>query len=250
MVTLKDAKYAIAALIDEAVLCSDWEGRISLDESFALCSLKCLAIMSPGRVFLSGLPNCDKSAKRIWTLIELYYVCLQLGFEGIYKVRGLEQLMALQVDLRSQIEGISRGRRPAPCAAGCSTRRLFWPVCVARFPIGSIDRGPRSPLFSLVMSVMPTLSIAWHRTASEDGGRGANPGSPGPGSAAGFGSGRVRGASMKTLLLLLQGYLLGRTGSRVVGLLLLISLIWWAGPYVGLQSEVVRLGIIVTLLLA
>ena len=38
-------------------------------------------------------------------LLELFYICLQLGFEGVYKIKGLEQLMALQVDLRSQIEG-------------------------------------------------------------------------------------------------------------------------------------------------
>jgi len=37
-------------------------------------------------------------------ILELYYVCLQLGFEGVYRLRGLEQLMALQVDLRSQID--------------------------------------------------------------------------------------------------------------------------------------------------
>ncbi|KIH76527.1 type VI secretion system protein ImpL [Geoalkalibacter ferrihydriticus] len=54
---------------------------------------------------------------------------------------------------------------------------------------------------------------------------------------------------MKSFLLLLQGYLLGRTGSRVVGVLLLISLVWWAGPYVGLTNETLRLGIIVAILL-
>ncbi|MFV1984894.1 MAG: DotU family type IV/VI secretion system protein, partial [Thiohalomonadales bacterium] len=37
-------------------------------------------------------------------IIELYYVCLQLGFEGVYRLQGMEQLMALQVDLRSQLE--------------------------------------------------------------------------------------------------------------------------------------------------
>ncbi|MDO3379320.1 type VI secretion system membrane subunit TssM [Geoalkalibacter halelectricus] len=53
---------------------------------------------------------------------------------------------------------------------------------------------------------------------------------------------------MRSFLLLLQGYLLGRTGSRVVGVLLLISLVWWGGPYVGLTDETLRLWIIVAIL--
>jgi len=53
---------------------------------------------------------------------------------------------------------------------------------------------------------------------------------------------------MRTILLLLQAYLLGRTGSRLIGLVLLVSLIWWVGPYIGLGSETLRLGLIVGLL--
>jgi type VI secretion system protein ImpK len=36
----------------------------------------------------------------------VYYICLQLGFEGIYKVKGIEQLKALIVDIRAQIEDV------------------------------------------------------------------------------------------------------------------------------------------------
>ncbi|WP_305044505.1 type VI secretion system membrane subunit TssM [Geoalkalibacter sp.] len=53
---------------------------------------------------------------------------------------------------------------------------------------------------------------------------------------------------MKNLLLPLQAYLLGRTGSRLIGLVLLVSLIWWVGPYVGLADETLRLGLIAGLL--
>jgi type VI secretion system protein ImpK len=103
MVTLKDAKYAIAALIDEAVLCSDWEGRIRW-MSHSL-QLEMFGDHVAGEGFFERLAQLRQIGEANLELIELYYVCLQLGFEGIYKVRGLEQLMALQVDLRSQIEG-------------------------------------------------------------------------------------------------------------------------------------------------
>lgn len=53
---------------------------------------------------------------------------------------------------------------------------------------------------------------------------------------------------MKSFLLLLQAYLLGRTGSKIVGLMLLLSLVWWGGPYAGLTSETWRLAIIIAIL--
>ncbi|BCR03015.1 type VI secretion protein IcmF [Desulfuromonas versatilis] len=46
---------------------------------------------------------------------------------------------------------------------------------------------------------------------------------------------------MNKILIFLQAYLLGRSGSRFVGLLLLLSLVWWAGPHVGLDGERLRL---------
>ena len=49
---------------------------------------------------------------------------------------------------------------------------------------------------------------------------------------------------MNKFFIIIQAYLLGRTGSRLVGLLLLLSLVWWAGPSLGLQSENLRFAII------
>lgn len=46
---------------------------------------------------------------------------------------------------------------------------------------------------------------------------------------------------MKTFLIFFQGFLLGRTGSTVMGITLLLSLIWWGGPYIGLEAESTRL---------
>ncbi|MEN8141299.1 MAG: type VI secretion system membrane subunit TssM [Thermodesulfobacteriota bacterium] len=54
---------------------------------------------------------------------------------------------------------------------------------------------------------------------------------------------------MKTFLIFLQGFLLGRTGSTAMGVTLLLSLIWWGGPYIGLESERARLFTMLGLLL-
>jgi type VI secretion system protein ImpK len=103
MVILKDAKYALAAFVDEAVMCSRWPGRTAWMSR--PLQLEMFGDHVAGEGFFERLAQLRQGGEANLALIELYYICLQLGFEGIYKVRGLEQLMALQVDLRSQIEG-------------------------------------------------------------------------------------------------------------------------------------------------
>ena len=103
MVVLKDAKYALAAFVDEAVLTSAWPER-SAWMSRPL-QLEMFGDHVAGEGFFERLTVLRQGGESNLDLLELYYTCLQLGFEGVYKLRGLEQLMALQVDLRSQIEG-------------------------------------------------------------------------------------------------------------------------------------------------
>ncbi len=100
---LRDAKYALAAYIDEAVLSSDWPGR--LEWMGRPLQLELFGDHLAGEGFFERLTQLRQGGEANADLLELFYTCLQLGFEGIYKIKGLEPLMALQVDLRSQIEG-------------------------------------------------------------------------------------------------------------------------------------------------
>lgn len=100
---LKDAKYALAAYIDEAVLSSDWPGRS--EWMGRPLQLELFGDHLAGEGFFERLIHLRQGGEVNADLLELFYICLQLGFEGVYKIKGLEQLMALQVDLRSQIEG-------------------------------------------------------------------------------------------------------------------------------------------------
>lgn len=99
---LRDARYALAALVDEVVLSSRWPGRG--DWMSRTLQLEMFGDHLAGERFFEKLALLRQGGEIGADLLELYYVCLQLGFEGIYKIRGLEQLTALQVDLRSQIE--------------------------------------------------------------------------------------------------------------------------------------------------
>jgi type VI secretion system protein ImpL len=50
---------------------------------------------------------------------------------------------------------------------------------------------------------------------------------------------------MQNILIFLQAYLFGRLGSRILGLMLILSLIWWAGPYIGLTDPQLRIHLII-----
>jgi type VI secretion system protein ImpK len=103
MVEFKDAKYALAAYIDEVVLNSTWPSR--LEWMSRPLQLEFFGEHTAGEGFFTRLANLRQGGEDNLHLLELYFYCLQLGFEGVYKIRGLEHLMALQVDLRSQIDG-------------------------------------------------------------------------------------------------------------------------------------------------
>lgn len=103
MQKLKEAKFALASYIDEVVLTSNWPGR--MEWMSKTLQLTFFGEHLGGEGFFKHLNALRRAGDRFVDVMEVYYVCLQLGFEGMYKMRGLEQLMALQVDLRSQIEG-------------------------------------------------------------------------------------------------------------------------------------------------
>lgn len=115
-IVLKDARYALAAYIDEAVLSSDWPGRTAW--MGRPLQLELFGDHLAGEGFFERLTYLRQGGENNSDLLELFYVCLQLGFEGAYKIKGLEQLMALQVDLRSQIEGYQGVSDPRLAPAG------------------------------------------------------------------------------------------------------------------------------------
>lgn len=102
MQKVKEAKFALASYIDEAVLTSNWPGR--MEWMSKTLQLNFFGEHIGGESFFKHLNALRRAGERYVDVMEVYYICLQLGFEGMYRLRGLEQLMALQVDLRSQIE--------------------------------------------------------------------------------------------------------------------------------------------------
>lgn len=106
---VSDVKYALAAFVDEKVMSSAWPHKLSWMGK--PMQLEYFGDNLAGEGFFLRLSKLRQNANRNIDALEIYYLCLQLGFEGMYRMRGLEQLQALQVDLRTQIAD-SRNRVP------------------------------------------------------------------------------------------------------------------------------------------
>jgi type VI secretion system protein ImpK len=107
--SVNDAKYAMAAFVDEKVMSSAWPHKLSWMGK--PLQLEFFGDNLAGEGFFKKLTKLRQSGDRNIDVLEVYFLCLQLGFEGMFRMRGLEQLQALQVDLRTQIAD-SRNRVP------------------------------------------------------------------------------------------------------------------------------------------
>lgn len=135
---MQQVKYALAAFLDELILSSAWPGRMSwMGEPL---QLKYFGEHLAGEGFFKRLNELRQHPAQNIDALEVYYLCLQFGFEGIYRMRGLEQLFALQVDLRSQIASVRGSIDPKLSPAALPQQSTVAKVG-ARFPywvIGSV----------------------------------------------------------------------------------------------------------------
>jgi len=84
-VELAEARYALVAFIDEQVLKSTWPGRTEwMNQPLQLISYR---EYTAGENFFVRLRSLIQSGSRPLAL-EIYYLCLALGFRGAYGVSG------------------------------------------------------------------------------------------------------------------------------------------------------------------
>jgi type VI secretion system protein ImpK len=109
------AKYAMAAFIDEMILTSSW----GLKDSWADKPLQLAYFndFSAGEEFYNKIDTL-RGAKKI-TVMEVYYLCLALGFRGKYvDLQGMEKKKVLMDAMLREIRGTSTA--PAPGTGGLS----------------------------------------------------------------------------------------------------------------------------------
>jgi type VI secretion system protein ImpK len=92
-------------------------------------------------------------------VLEVYYICLQLGFEGAYKIKGLEQLKALMVDIRAQLED----------ASGSTNMQLSSDGVPQEGFVMKVGRNlPYWVIFSIGLSLIMFLFMGFHYVISSD----------------------------------------------------------------------------------
>jgi type VI secretion system protein ImpK len=96
----QDAKYAIAAFADEQILRSQWPGR----NQWMAQPLQLLYFNenTAGEGFFQRLAALQQQPARA-PVLEIYYLCLCLGFQGQYAVRGGEGLAPIIEQIASRL---------------------------------------------------------------------------------------------------------------------------------------------------
>jgi len=102
---MQEAKFALTATCDELVMSSGASFR--MDWMSRPLQLEFYGSNRAGEEFFERMEKLRMGSENKVKTLEVYYICLQLGFEGAYKIRGLEQLKALMVDIRAQLEDAS-----------------------------------------------------------------------------------------------------------------------------------------------
>jgi type VI secretion system protein ImpK len=95
---LRDATYAIAALMDEQLLRSNWTGRTAwMAQPLQLTYFN---ENTAGEGFFQRLSALEQSPGQEH-LVQIYYLCLALGFRGRYAVAGVGDVQAEQEHARN-----------------------------------------------------------------------------------------------------------------------------------------------------
>jgi len=95
------SKYALVAFVDEAVLRSQWAGKEQWADN--PLQLQLFETYLAGEGFFENLEKLRARGEPAKEIIEIYYLCLILGFEGKYGIEGSERLEALAKVLQDEL---------------------------------------------------------------------------------------------------------------------------------------------------
>jgi len=90
---IADSRYALAAFVDEAVLRSQWTGKEQWADN--PLQLQLFETYVAGEGFFEKLEALRARGESAADVLEVYYLCLALGFEGKYGMEGTERPSAL-----------------------------------------------------------------------------------------------------------------------------------------------------------
>lgn len=98
---IANSRYALAAFVDEAVLRSQWAGKEQWADN--PLQLQLFETYLAGEGFFEKLGTLRSRGESAVEVLEIYYLCLVLGFEGKYGMEGTERLTALAKTINDEL---------------------------------------------------------------------------------------------------------------------------------------------------
>lgn len=135
---LTEVAFPLVAFIDEVILGSDWEHRESWRDR--PLQLDLFGERTAGQRFFKRLEELRREGSSRREILEIYHLCLTLGFAGAYRISGMQALQpvidALRRDLgylpldqrevRLAPNGLPRTTAAADTTLGAGRFWLFW----------------------------------------------------------------------------------------------------------------------------
>lgn len=98
---ITQAKFALIAFLDETIICSEWEQKSEwLAEPL---QLKLFNTFNAGEEFFTNIRVLQQKTAANKDVLEIYYLCLVLGFKGKYQLQSPENLRRIIDDLNLEL---------------------------------------------------------------------------------------------------------------------------------------------------
>jgi type VI secretion system protein ImpK len=95
------AKFALVAFLDETIISSEWtEKNEWLSEPL---QIKLFDTFNAGEEFFTNMSNLRQRTSANKDVLEIYYLCLSLGFKGKYQLQSPENLRRIIDDLNLEL---------------------------------------------------------------------------------------------------------------------------------------------------
>lgn len=107
---IDDARYALVAMIDEAIQFGRWTTESKMEWQITPLQAELFGERNAGVGFFDRL---ERARKRSRDVLEVYYLCITLGFRGRYRFAAPEELQRLTDNLATEL-GLEATPRLAP----------------------------------------------------------------------------------------------------------------------------------------
>jgi len=98
---INQAKFALVAFLDETIICSEWDQKSEwLAEPL---QLKWFSTFNAGEEFFINMRTLQQRTTANKEVLEIYFLCLVLGFKGKYQLQSPENLRRVIDDLNLEL---------------------------------------------------------------------------------------------------------------------------------------------------